>query len=478
MTLMTRDAGLYAPQPLPAPPVLPYHAPTRATGAGWQKRIRLGDRYFLWLGLILLGYALGGRGFAYWGVAPLFVGEASLLFGVFVLLKLNVVGRLLNMRQFFPLILFMVWGAGCTIPYLDQYKKDAIRDAVLWGYGTYAFIVAGLLITNPIRVQKIVLYYRKFVIIFLILAPVSWAVCEFFEQSLPYFPGSTVPLIQVKGGDTCVHLGGAFAFIAALGSSIPFIIPTLLVPLNLGLNVQGRAGMVSFFVCCMMTLILRPFHPRAMRILFVLGLGLFFFWASDIRIDRGARELSFNQLIKGFGSIVGESDEAALSGTKEWRMRWWTDIIDYTFHGKHFWSGKGYGINLATDDGYQVEEEESLRSPHNGHMTVLARSGVPGFAIWVVVQLSWAFMIVRSYFLAWKHKHMNWSGLFMFLGAYWAAFMANTTFDVFLEGPMGGIWFWCIYGAGIGSAYLYRRYPDLLTPARPAMMPIQPPVSR
>jgi hypothetical protein len=29
---------------------------------------------------------------------------------------------------------------------------------------------------------------------------------------------------------------------------------------------------------------------------------------------------------------------------------------------------------------------------------------------------------------------------------------------------MGGIWFWCIYGAGIGCAYLYKRYPDLLTP--------------
>ncbi|HVT89955.1 MAG TPA: hypothetical protein VHD56_13960 [Tepidisphaeraceae bacterium] len=42
--------------------------------------------------------------------------------------------------------------------------------------------------------------------------------------------------------------------------------------------------------------------------------------------------------------------------------------------------------------------------------------------------------------------------------------MTNAAFDVFLEGPMGGIWLWCVYGAGIASAKLFKRYPDLLTP--------------
>ena len=28
---------------------------------------------------------------------------------------------------------------------------------------------------------------------------------------------------------------------------------------------------------------------------------------------------------------------------------------------------------------------------------------------------------------------------------------------------MGGIWMWSLYGAGIGSVYVYRRYPDLLS---------------
>src|ERR1044071_7675786 len=38
------------------------------------------------LGLVLLGYALLGRGFAYIGVAPLYVGEFALAFGLFAAL--------------------------------------------------------------------------------------------------------------------------------------------------------------------------------------------------------------------------------------------------------------------------------------------------------------------------------------------------------------------------------------------------------
>ncbi|HEY7088640.1 MAG TPA: O-antigen ligase family protein [Tepidisphaeraceae bacterium] len=472
---MTRDAGMMA-RPLTAAAPLEYYAPSaRAARPMLRVKRSFADRYFAFLCICLLGYALGGRGFAYLGLNPLFIGEIMLIVGCFVLLKSGTINKLLGIRWFIPVFMFMGWGAACTIPYLDKYQKDAIRDAVIWGYGTYAFIIAGLLIQDPTRVQKLILYYRKFVIAFLLLGPVVSVLCSFFEASLPTLPGTGVPIIQVKGGDMCVHLGGSFAYIVALGSNMNPWIPAIFMPINLGLNLQGRAGMVSFFVACFMTMVLRPFHPRAMRIFFVLGLAMFFLWASDIRVEKGARELSFEQVIKGFSSIVSESDDTALSGSKEWRMKWWTDIVNYTVHGKYFWMGKGFGVNLASDDGYSVDAEESLRSPHNGHMTMLARTGVPGFGIWVLLQMTWALMIVRAYFRARSRKHMNWSGMFMFIGAYWAAFMANTTFDVFLEGPMGGIWFWCIYGAGIGCVYVYRRHPELLTPARKPPTAYRPP---
>ena len=37
------------------------------------------------------------------------------------------------------------------------------------------------------------------------------------------------------------------------------------------------------------------------------------------------------------------------------------------------------------------------------------------------------------------------------------AFLVNAAFDVFLEGPQGGIWFWSIMGFGIVAADRQRR---------------------
>jgi hypothetical protein len=462
MTVTTHESARLM-QPMP----LSYAAPPSALA---QKRIRLGDRYFSALSLVLLGYALAGRGFAYLGVPPLFIGEIMLLVGVFVLFKIGVLGKLLNIPAFIPLMMFMFWGLCRTVPYFDKYGKDTIRDAVIWGYGTYAFIVAGLLISNPLRVQKLVINYRKFVFWFLLLCPVTTMVWDTCYTFLPQWPISGVPIIEVKGGDMSVHLAGCFAYIVALGSSLPVWLAPIFVPINLGLNLQGRAGMVSFFMAVAICMTLRPFHPRAMRIFFVLGVVLFLAWASDLRIKKDYREISITQMVKDVTSIAGSSDDEAMEGTKEWRMKWWSDIIDYTFHGQYFWTGKGYGINLATDDGYQVEADDALRSPHSGHMTMLARGGVPNFFIWIFMQIMWAGLITKSYLSAQQKGLGNWAGLFLFLGAYWAAFMANTGFDVFIEGPMGGIWLWCLYGAGIGSMWVYKRYPDLLTPP-PKLLP-------
>ena len=55
-----------------------------------------------------------------------------------------------------------------------------------------------------------------------------------------------------------------------------------------------------------------------------------------------------------------------------------------------------------------------------------------------------------------------WPELFLFLLGYWLAFMINASFDVFLEGPMGGIWFWTVYGVGLAAVWLYKYHPAVL----------------
>jgi O-antigen ligase len=155
---------------------------------------------------------------------------------------------------------------------------------------------------------------------------------------------------------------------------------------------------------------------------------------------------------------VSDSGRSDLEATKQWRLNWWRTIVDYTIDGPYFWMGKGYGINLADSDGFQVgTRDEPLRSPHSSHVTLLARSGVPGFILWLALQLTWAGLMLKSYFTAKKLYAAAWVGVFAWLLTYWLAFMVAAGFDVFLEGPMAGIPFWTIFGLGWGSHTLFRN---------------------
>jgi hypothetical protein len=40
--------------------------------------------------------------------------------------------------------------------------------------------------------------------------------------------------------------------------------------------------------------------------------------------------------------------------------------------------------------------------------------------------------------------------------AYWLASFINMSFDVYIEGPQGGIWFWSIVGFGIAAMRVHN----------------------
>jgi len=168
--------------------------------------------------------------------------------------------------------------------------------------------------------------------------------------------------------------------------------------------------------------------------------------------------VSVDVITNSLRSVIGDSERSELEGTKDWRLSWWSKIWEYTVNGPYFWQGKGYGINLADSDGFQVgTREEPLRSPHNSHLTVLARSGVPGFLLWLLLQLVWAASVAQSYVRARSLGWSSWAGVFAWVLAFWLAFVIEAAFDVSLESPMSGIPFWSVFGLGWGAHVLFQR---------------------
>jgi hypothetical protein len=80
--------------------------------------------------------------------------------------------------------------------------------------------------------------------------------------------------------------------------------------------------------------------------------------------------------------------------------------------------------------------------------------GVPGFVFWWVIQAAFAIGLLRSIRSHRRAGDLKFAAVGGWLLAYWVAMMVDTSFDPFLEGPQGGIWFWTVVGLGLVIARL------------------------
>jgi hypothetical protein len=422
-------------------------------------------RSFCWmLGFILIGYAFFGRAFAYLGVPPVYVGEMTL--GLGLLSALVDQRRRLAFRS--PLawlyMAFALWGAVRTIPYLRTYGLDALRDAVTWGYGAFALLVAAFF-TQSKYLDSVVEQYAKWLPRLVIWIPIGITISELARNLFPAPPGGGGAIVPQRAGDAGTHLAGIAAFLLlglhrrpagdsrpALLSSERFLWPMWVCGFGFAAAVN-RGGMVSVLLGVFTVAVARPM--QAVRKLYLVG-GLavalaIVAYASDFSMaigERRGRVISVEQVSENIASIGGSQDKA-LEGTREWRLRWWKKIIDYTIHGPYFWTGKGFGISLGMDDGFATGNNVALRSPHNGHLTILARAGVPGFALWLLLQVSFGLSMLWGYFRALNAAQDRSARIMLWVLAYWLAHLVDMTFSVSLEGPQGGIWFWFLFGFGI-----------------------------
>jgi hypothetical protein len=317
---------------------------------------------------------------------------------------------------------------------------------------------------------------------------ILWIPCglflgRLFPNLLPVTQETGDAMSLVKPGDAGVHLAGAATFlllglqrapgVRSLGGLLRknWFLGAACVAAFIVIGMFSRGGALSTLVAVFAVLVIRPIV--AVPKLLLVGSGAlvvtFALVVSNVTVElkvRG-RDFSAYQLGVNLLSIVGDvpEDQKGLYYTREWRLRWWTKILGYTVSGPHFWGGKGFGVNLAIDDG--IRKETTNRSPHSGHMTILARMGVPGAVLWLLLQTSFGISLFAAFLRARRLGQEWWARLDLWILAYWLAFLTDISFAVFLEGPHGGIWFWSLMGLGI-TVLLAQRHPQAL-PSRPPL---------
>jgi O-Antigen ligase len=426
-----------------------------------------GDRYILALSCVLLGYAVMGKGFAYFGYPPFFVGELAFLAGFVVLLRS---GCLVAVFAFGPSLLLaatMGWTLLRTLPFVGTYGFDALRDSVIIMYGGFSFIIAALLIEDCRRINTLIRYYRIFLSIYVPAVPFLFPLSFYFGDDILKVPRTTVSLIWLGPGEVATHLAGAAVFaLAGFRKPTPVWTTCLLAALVM-VSAVSRAAMLAFVV----PVVLAAFAlGKARMFAVIIPVGLMLLAASYVLETSFSsyheartsteRLVSSVQLVENVASILGRGGDQT-EGTKEWREKWWNIIADNTVRGPYFWTGRGFGVNLAFEDGFgNRHNERPLRSPHNGHMTILARAGIPGAALWGIFLAAWFGALLHTTSLARRCGQAEWAGLLLFVACYATSGVINATFDVALEAPMQGIWFWCLIGFGIGTTMIYRYMQD------------------
>jgi O-antigen ligase len=353
---------------------------------------------------------------------------------------------------------FMALGLFRTIPYVKAYGVDAIRDAALWYYGAFALLVATLVTSD--QLMKFLRIYARLLPGLLLWFLVMSTLLRLVDDKLPHFPGSPLPVLSaMKAGDRAVILVGLAVFVATglhdrfqanhrMARPMFWILWLACAGL---VAVESRGGFLAISVTLLVVFVLHP-SVEWLKVAVLGAAMLGALLAVDPSIELGgSRQLSAEQLTTNVTSIFSNdtTNEGGVQDNKDWRLRWWKAIYDDTIRGSRLWSGWGFGINLADLYRFQIDDVGSLRSPHNGHVTVLARMGLPGLALWLTLHGVFAGHLIGSIRLARRRADTLLEALGIWILALWMAAMINGAFDVYLEGPQGAIPLWCAMGVGI-----------------------------
>ena len=406
--------------------------------------------------VLLAGYAFFSRGFAWVGVPPLFIGEPVLALLLLAVMAWRAPGRLGWPHA--GIAVFMLWGLARTLPFLPRDGIDAARDSVVWLYALFAIAVS-LLMTRQ-RFEHATELYGRVLLVFAIWVPIA-GLLHLMGILRFAWPGAPTPLLTFKAGDMAVHLAGIAAFVSLglyAGGRGQALRESLLWPAWAAGAVFAMSANRGGMLALLMTTPLAFLAMRSSRRLTLLVSGaavlaVVVMVNPSLPTPRG-RDVSLAGVAANALSIFVNAEESDREGTKEWRLEWWGEIVDYTIRGPYP-LGKGFGVNLADSDGFQTDG--TLRSPHNIHMTVLARMGLPGLVLWLALQGAFGAALLRAWRRARRRGDEFWASVNVWLLVYWAAMLTNASFDVYIEGPQGGVWFWTVMGLGIAALRIQRE---------------------
>jgi hypothetical protein len=437
-----------------------FPARSLSTTTAPQRSGRALRAYGVLLGVLLAGYLFFDRAFAYLHLpgTPLYVGELVLVIGVLGVCCATGSLRipLRNEPVLALLAAFVIWGAVRSVPGVVSYGVEAIRDAAIWYYCSFAFLTLATLTRHPDLLERWLGGLARIVPLLVVWLPICVVLSPFADKA-PTVPFTTTSILSHKAGSVVI------AVLLVLGSmwllrdvrsersrsgwSLVALLTVTLVA------TQNRGGLLAFAAGAIVALAFVPDRSRlTLRTVAVVTVGLTLALLLPFKIPVAGlqgREFSAEQLVANVTSLTGRETPGNLGGTVEGRQELWSRILDKQIWDGRLAEGSGFGQNLAAEVHVYDDGKETLRSPHNSHLHVMARLGVVGLALWIALWVAWYWRLVagcRRLAREGLHRRRQVAGVCLTVTT---ATLVSSTFDPQFEGPQVAVLIWTLFGVGV-----------------------------
>ena len=434
------------------------------------------------LGLLLVGYLLFDKGFAYLHVpgTPLYVGELVLVAGTVGILTATGYLRVAIRDEPVLTLLgaFFLWGFIRFLPGLRAYGVLAVRDFALVYYCLFAFLTAAILARSPDVLGRWIAGFDRLLPWLLAWLPPATILGSLLSVG-PHVPFSSVPALTHAAGSAAVAALLALGFLwlfpgtRSLRSLVAWSVVGLLV---IALSAtQNRGGLLGVAAGAVVGLAFFRGPLRLIkRSLVPIALVLILATLVPLRVPIAgwqARSFSISQLFKNVMSVTGSEQGGNLNSNTAGREHLWTLVYQKQVQDGTLVYGSGFGVNLATEVGvYQASVSQPgnpLRSPHNSHLDVLARMGLVGLIMWGALWLGWYWRMVagcRRLLRRGLHVRRQVAVLCMMVTT---AILVSSFFAPELEGAQVAALLWTAFGVGVAVTSFRACFSGDIPRARP-----------
>jgi len=422
--------------------------------------------------IVILGYALCGKGFAYLTpFEPVYIGEICLVFCICgIVFRLRQCG-LVDTTIHKLIWIYLIYAGVHLLVDFPQYELLAIRDSSTVYYSLYFFAAYQLFQNQTIvgafeRILKIALLFSVF-------QAVSFMAMDRLglNLNLPGFGPHVDAFIPMNAA------GGLYFFVKGVEEKkMHYLILGCFITFTL---IQGKTTAFLAYAAVMGGAI---FYGRVKGLL-IPGMFLAAIGSVALAVVAVVKPEFFTETVAGSDAVqafgLDNGQFVGFSGTSSWRWDWWMIIWDDTMAIAPFW-GQGFGADLTTPflgewlgiDPTSAKAQNYARYPHNILFTIIGRLGLIGLFVFLGLFISIGLLALRFS----KRYFSSADRLDADVIAYGivVAGIVNGLFQATYEVPHSAITHWVCLGYMAVRYYKPKSDTDVMTSARTYQVGVTP----